>query len=172
LKKNLQLNGSNLAELRALDRLSDGQLAAAELVIWQGLDVARVAARLGADPASVRRWFRDPVFIAGCNELTRAYCAGQLVPLGLQRIRYMLGQQAVRLRDAVTATRFVAELAGLYQNRTGPEAGVYAPGPLVSGRSIADMSAADLARAAATGAAALARLSVGDSVEVDPNPLD
>jgi hypothetical protein len=67
----------------------------------------------------------------------------------------------------VSAGRFVAELAGLY--RTGaPEAGTFAPGPLVSGRSIGEMSAAELARVAAAGQHALARLAS----EKETSPLD
>lgn len=156
-------------DLRALDRLSDGQLAACELLVWQGLTLERIAQRLAVDAAVVRRWFRDPVFVAGCNELVRAYCGGQLVPLALFRVRGLLSDPRLSMRDAVSAGRFLAELAGLY--RTGaPEAGTYAPGPLVSGRSIGEMSAAELASVAARGQQALARLA--SSSENSSGPLD
>ena len=163
--------GIGAGDLRALERLSDGQLAAVELVTWQGLTAERVAQRIGVEGVVVRRWFRDPVFIAACNELVRAYCSGQLVPLALFRVRQLLTDPRLSLRDAVHAGRFVAELAGLY--RTGaPEAGAYAPGPVVSGRSVAEMSAAELARVAAAGQAALARLSAEISDDPLSNPLD
>lgn len=154
--------------LRALDRLSVPQLAAAEVIAWQGLPVDRVAQRLNVDVAQVRRWFRDPVFIAGINELTRAIAAGQLVPLALARVRGLLCDPRLTLRDAVSAGRFVSEVAGLYSKMGGPEAGLFAPGPLVSGRSIGEMSAAELARVAAAGRAALARLAS----ENETSPLD
>jgi len=164
-------NGHGLGDLRALDRLSDAQLAGCELIAWQGLPIERVAQRLAIDVAQVRRWFRDPVFIAALNELQRSIAAGQLLPLAMLRVRQLLCDARLTLRDAVHAGRFVAEIAGLY--RTGaPEAGIYAPGPLTSGRNIGEMSAAELTRVAAAGQAALARLASETVSENETSPLD
>lgn len=159
-------------DLRSLERLSDGQLIAAELLIYLGLPDFRIAQRMQLDLATIRRWFRDPVFIAACNELTRAYCASQLVPLGLYRIRQAMADPFCKARDAVAATRFVAELAGLY--RTGaPEAGAYAPGPVGPAKPIAEMTREELARLMVQGQQAQARLldHLDDSAPDTADPL-
>jgi hypothetical protein len=157
------------ADLRSVDRLSDAQLIAAELLIYTGLPEFRIAQRMNLEPAILRRWFRDPVFIAACNELTRAYAAGQLVPLGLYRLRAMMSDPFAKLRDVVHATRFAAELAGLY--RTGaPEAGTFAPGPAAPLKPLAEMSREELHRLMIQGQQAQDRL-LNDSADDFADPL-
>jgi len=158
--------------MRAIDRLGTAQLAAAELLVFTGLPEFRIAQRLALPPETVRRWFREREFIAAVNELTRAYAAGCLVPLGLARIRGVLADPFAKPRDIIAATRFAAELAGLTAALTGsraPEAGAYSPVGL-STRAIEDMSADDLRRAMVAGQHAqhqLARI-----VENDVDPLE
>ena len=153
--------------LRALDRLSDGQLAAVECLIWLGLPDFRIAQRLGIDLTTIRRWFRDPVFIAASNELTRAYAAGQLVPLGLFRLRQVLNDPFAKPRDIVAATRFAAELAGL-SSAGAPEAGQFSPAPMAPGKPLSDLSRDELHRLMVQGLAAQQRL-VDASESADPN---
>lgn len=161
--------GGNLAETRALDRLNDGQLAAVECLIWLGLPDFRIAQRLGIDLPIIRRWFRDPVFIAAANELTRAYAAGQLVPLGLFRLRQVLADPWAKPRDIIAATRFAAELAGL-AGAGAPEAGQFAPGRLLPGKPLEELSRDELHRLMVQGQAAQDRL-LGDSAETIADPL-
>lgn len=162
----------SLGELRSLDRLNDAQLAAVELFIFQGLTIGRVSRRLGLDDITVRAWFRDPVFIAAANELTRAYCAGQLVPLALGRMRQMMTDPFAKLSDVIRAGRFAAELGGLIAPGSrghAAEAGLYAPSDVAgAGRSISDLSAAELALTAERGARAIQELTDSDDDTVDP----
>jgi hypothetical protein len=154
---------------RALDKLTDGQLAACELIVFYGLSAGRVAVRIGIDESTVRRWIREPLFTAACLELTRSYAAGQLVPLALFRARQLLMEPGLKIRDVVALGRFVADLAGL--TVTGaPAAGAFAPVPENHGRSLDDLSAAELAAASARAQAALAELI--DSESDSAGPLD
>src|SRR5262245_31985055 len=93
-------------ELRALDRLSDPQLMAVEMMVLWGLSPERVAKRLAVDASVIRFWMRDSVFSAAANELLRSYCAGQLVPLALMRVRQLLCDPMLKVRDAVHCGRW------------------------------------------------------------------
>src|SRR5262245_22257085 len=88
------------SDLRALDRLSDHQLMAVEMMVLWGLSPDRIAKRLGIDGAAVRMWLRDAVFQAAANELIRSYASGQLVPLALLRVRQLLADPFLKMRDA------------------------------------------------------------------------
>jgi hypothetical protein len=156
--------------LRALDRLTDAQLAAAELFIVHGLAPGGVARRIGVAPETVRAWMRSPVFTAACNELCRGYAASQLVPLALVRVRQLLLDPGLKLRDAVAAGRFAAELAGL--GGSAAEGGRFAPS--TSTKPVADMSAEELRRAMLQGQAAQSRLLEAVAVDVEKfvDPLD
>lgn len=142
--------GPGVADLRALDRLTDAQLSAVELMVHHGLWVAQVARRLALDVETVRRWLREPLFTAAVIELQRATAAAQLVPVGLARIREEMTKPETKLRDLVTATRFAAELAGYYLTGA-PEAGAYAPGGTAPGKTLSEMSRAELERLATVG---------------------
>jgi hypothetical protein len=160
----------SLADLRALERLSDAQLAAVECLVWLGLPDFRIAQRIGIDLATLRRWFRDPVFIAAANELTRAYAAGQLVPLGLFRLRQVLNDPFAKPRDIIAATRFAAELAGL-STAGAPEAGQFAPGSMLPSKPLADLSREELHRLMIQGQAAQRRLLDADNAEPIADPM-
>src|SRR6185369_5628522 len=100
-------------------------------------------------------------------------CAGQLVPLGLFQIRRLLSDPYLKMRDAATATKLAAELAGLYAS--AQEAGDFAPGaPQGSGgsggKAIADMSSEELRHAMQQGLHAQRRLS--DAIEADTAQLE
>lgn len=156
--------------VRAVERLTDSQLIAAELLIYVGLPDFRIAQRMGLDTATIRRWLREPVFMAACAELTRAYCAGQLVPLGLYRIRSLMSDPFLKIGDAVKATRFVAELAGLTGKQFVPEQGAFAPGPVAAGRPLSELSRDDLHRLMIAGQQAQQRLE-DNSAEDIADPL-
>jgi hypothetical protein len=152
--KNQRGVGVGAGDLRALDRLTDAQLAAVELMVYHGLWASQIARRLLLDVETVRRWLREPLFAAAVIELQRAYAAAQLVPFGLYRIREEMARPDAKLRELVQATRFAAELAGYYLTGA-PEAGAYAPGQATPGRPLAEMSRAELERLAAVGQARL-----------------
>jgi len=138
------------AEMRALDRLSDGQLAAVELIVHQGLWAGQIARRLAVPIESVRAWIREPLFSAAVIEMTRAVAAAQLVPYGLARIRQEMARPDAKLRELVQASRFAAELAGMYATGT-PLSGAYAPGSVQPGKPLSEMTRAELERLASTG---------------------
>jgi len=146
--------GPGAGDLRALDRLTDAQLGAVELMVYHGLWASQIARRLALDVETVRRWLREPIFAAAVIELQRAYAAAQLVPFGLFRIREEMARPDAKLRDLVQATRFAAELAGYYLTGT-PEAGAFAPGAPQPGKVLAEMSRSELERLAAVGQARL-----------------
>lgn len=154
---------------RAIDRLTDGQLIAAELLVYLGLPDFRIAQRMGLELATLRRWLRDPLFVAACNELTRAYCAGQLVPLGLFRVRQLLSDPFAKLGEVVRATRFAAELAGLTGKQFTPEAGAFAPHNAAPSRPLSELTRDELHKLMIAGQQAQARLL--DSAEDIADPL-
>jgi hypothetical protein len=88
----------------------------------------------------------------------------------LVRVRQLLLDPGLKLRDAVAAGRFAAELAGL--GGSAAEGGRFAPS--TSTKPVADMSAEELRRAMLQGQAAQSRLLEAVAVDVEKfvDPLD